>query len=1057
MVSSVSRVLSPLFFILVSCFFSAVSIAGSYTLFESAPVRTLVMSPDGERLFVVNTPDNQLEIFDIRPGELRKVASVSVGMEPVAVAMRNNQEVWVVNHLSDSISIVDVSSATPLVSQTLQVGDEPRDIVFAGENQNRAFITTAHRGQNSPYNDPLNPGQLTTPGIGRADVWVFEASTIGQSADVNPLTILTLFGDTPRALAVSPNGAQVYAAILNSGNRTTTIHARVVCDGGETQAPCSPFAGEALAPGGLPAPNTNHESIAQPEVGLIVRQQGELPDSPWQDELGRNWGDSVRFNLPDKDVFVIDAMATPPVEVASVSGVGTALFNMAVNPVTGKLYVSNTEALNEVRFEGTRPTGDTTTSVIGHLHEARITVIDQSGVRPRHLNKHIDYSQLPSPAGTKEKSLATPLAMVVSSDGTTLYLAAFGSGKVGVFDTAELEADSFQPDPTDHIVVSGGGPGGLVLDEKHNRLYVSTRFDNGLSIIDTDIQQEIKHLVLHNPEPESVTLGRPFLYDANLTSSNGEASCASCHLFGDLDTLSWDLGDPLGAVIDNPNPGIEIEPPNPFHPMKGPMATQSLRGLGDNHGPMHWRGDRSAALSGGNAMDQAGAFKAFNGAFVGLIGRENILGEAQMQAFTDFALQISYPPNPIRALDNTLTNLQHQGRDFFLGGNAADHKGQLFTCNTCHEMNPAQGFFGSNGLTNFVDAPQDIKIPQLRNMYQKVGMFGMPAIDNLTDRNNVHMGDQIRGFGFFHDGSVDTLARFHSDVIFTTDTHNNSLALEQFMFVFENNLAPVVGQQRTINAANQGLQTDVDLLITRASLNECEIIAKTVINNKEKGALMLSAAVAEGADIGKFRTDTAIEPLLNYADIKAASNITGQAVTYSCVPVGSGQRLAIDRDEDTVLNADDNCPAVSNLNQADSDGDGKGDLCDSIELPWPSIHANASGVSASFVQGDSVEVTISAKTGDFANQSADWWIFADTPMGRYWWSVGQGWVASDIPVRAYDGGLINFGPFTLLNESTLPVGDYKFSFAFDNNTDGIFNGTVIDSVSVNIAASPIVQ
>ncbi len=34
-----------------------------YTLFESGPVRPIAMSPDGNRLFVVNTPDGYLEIF----------------------------------------------------------------------------------------------------------------------------------------------------------------------------------------------------------------------------------------------------------------------------------------------------------------------------------------------------------------------------------------------------------------------------------------------------------------------------------------------------------------------------------------------------------------------------------------------------------------------------------------------------------------------------------------------------------------------------------------------------------------------------------------------------------------------------------------------------------------------------------------------------------------------------------------------------------------------------------------------------------------------------------
>ena len=69
--------------------------------------------------------------------------------------------------------------------------------------------------------------------------------------------------------------------------------------------------------------------------------------------------------------------------------------------------------------------------------------------------------------------------------------------------------------------------------------------------------------------------------------------------------------------------------------------------------------------------------------------------------------------------------------------------GQNFFCNTCHEINQAQGFFGSNGLTNFIGAPQDIKIPHLRNMYQKVGMFGMPEIDNITDNSNIHIRQML--------------------------------------------------------------------------------------------------------------------------------------------------------------------------------------------------------------------------------------------------------------------------------------------------------------------------
>src|SRR3989344_2173384 len=156
-------------FIAFACLFPCLSVpahgATPCVTFESGQVRPLAISPDGNRLFAVNTPDNRLEMFAIGSQKLIHVGSVPVGLEPVALAVRGN-EVWVVNHLSDSISIVNVGVSPARVVRTLLVGDEPRDIVFAGPNRGRAFITTAHRSQNGPYTSAANPGEITTPGIG---------------------------------------------------------------------------------------------------------------------------------------------------------------------------------------------------------------------------------------------------------------------------------------------------------------------------------------------------------------------------------------------------------------------------------------------------------------------------------------------------------------------------------------------------------------------------------------------------------------------------------------------------------------------------------------------------------------------------------------------------------------------------------------------------------------------------------------------------------------------------------------------------------------------------
>ncbi|WP_257459606.1 YncE family protein [Archangium lipolyticum] len=894
--------------------------AEAFTLFESGQVRPLALSPSGRFLYAVNTPDNRLEVFQVQSGSLTHRASVPVGLEPVAVAARSDEEVWVVNHLSDSVSVVRLNALGTggAVVRTLLVGDEPRDIVFAGPGKSRAFITAAHRGQNVPF-DP----KLTTPGIGRADVWVFDANVLGTSLGGTPLTIVSLFSDTPRALAVTPDGSRVYAAAFHSGNRTSVIHESLVPNGGE-------------AVGGVPGPNTNFEGVPGTEVSVIVKYNGQ----DWVDVLNRPWTDKVRFSLPDKDVFVIDAVANPPAQLAGpagvYSGVGTILFNMAVNPVSGKVYVSNTEARNDLRFEG--PGTFAGSSLRGHLHESRISVLSSSGVAPRHLNKHINYNACcaPIPNPENEKSLAQPMGMAVSSNGSTLYVAAFGSSKIGVYSTAALEADTFVPSTANQILLSGGGPTGMVLDESCGRMYVLTRFDNAISIVDTTTRQEIGHLPMYNPEPPSVVAGRPFLYDARKSSSHGDSSCASCHIFGDFDSLTWDLGNPDATVKTNLNPVVPVLPEfgtdptfgqdTSFHPLKGPLATQSLRGMA-NHGPMHWRGDRTAANDAPSAQpdsgayDEAAAFKQFNPAFMDLLGRDTQLTPAEMQKFSDFILQVMYPPNPIRNLDNSLTPAQQAGKDFFVN-TTSFFQGP---CESCHRLDPHAnpekglfaGFFGTDGRSSFDAEPLFPKVPHLRNMYQKVGMFGAGFGFGSVEADPF-LGEQVRGIGFNSDGAIPTLFLFNSGFDFhpifntpgiplTPEGTEAKRNMELFMLAFDSNLAPIVGQQVTLTVTNTTVVAPrLNLLVARANVGECDLVAKGRVGGKEVGFLYLRN--------GQFASDRVAHPSLSDAALRAAVVSGGGALTYTCTPPGSGRRIGIDRDLDGFLDGDER---VAGSNPAD--------------------------------------------------------------------------------------------------------------------------------------------
>jgi YVTN family beta-propeller protein len=892
-----------------------------FTTFESGQVRPLALSADKRHLFAVNTPDNRLEIFRVDKKRLTHTASIPVGLEPVAVAARTDREVWVVNHLSDSVSVIalDGDATTGHVERTLLVGDEPRDIVFAGPGRRRAFITTAHRGQNIPF-DP----QLTTPGVGRTDVWVFDPSALGDALGGAPLTIVTLFTDTPRALAVTPDGARVYAAGFHTGNQTTTVGEGSIPDG--------------FGPDGVAGPATDAGGHPAPEVGAIVKWNG----AHWVDTLGRPRDPSVKFSLPDKDVFVLDAMANPPHPIAGAggffTGVGTILYSMVVNPVNGKVYVANTDANNTDRFEG--PGVFAGHSLRGHLHESRITVLTPGGgVAPRHLNKHIDYSHCcaPIPNAESSRSLASPQGMAVTGDGATLYVAALGSDKVGVFSTAQLENDTFVPSAASHVHVSGGGPTGVLLDEDRGQLYVLTRFDDAISIIDTVARKETAHVTMYNPEPRSVVAGRRFLYDASLSSSHGDSSCASCHAFGDFDSLAWDLGNPDGQELNNPGPfasalfnvltGQPMEPI--FHPMKGPMVTLSLRGMA-NHGAMHWRGDRTGgndaptAQPDSGAFDEHAAFEKFQVAFTTLLGRDSPIPQADMDAFADFILQVTYPPNPNRPLDNVLTADQEAGRRLFEGVNCGipaclDGSCNILTCTSCHVIDPAAnpstaapGFFGTSGFASFDFEPQLFKTPHLRNAYQKVGMFGNPDTSGFLGGDHDFKGDQVRGFGFHHDGDTDTLFRFNHGPSFselvTGPGNGGFLAgppgevqerqVEAFVLAFPTNLAPIVGQQITLAASSSAaVVSRVHLLRERADAGECDLVAKTEIFDVEVGYVYTGS--------GWFKSDRRARPPVSDAALALLATQGGHPVTYTCVPPGSGERIGVDRDGDGSWDGDE--------------------------------------------------------------------------------------------------------------------------------------------------------
>ncbi|HSD47502.1 MAG TPA: DUF4214 domain-containing protein, partial [Pyrinomonadaceae bacterium] len=752
-----------------------------------------------------------------------------VGLEPVSVAVRNNNEVWVANWLSDSVSIVDLATAN--VVRTIDVGDEPTDIVFAGSSREMAFVVVSGGGS-------LLTG-TSINNLGRGQIKIIDPAN-----PTAPPQTIEIFGKQPRALAKNADGSRVFVSIFESGNQTTVVKEADVTGNGGLPPPNPP-----LAPG-LPTP---------PKTGLIVKWNG----SEWRDEINRSWNTFIPYTLADVDVVVIDSSGTslPSSLSSQVSGVGTHLGNMAFDPAQGRLFVANLDDINQVRFEP---------NLRGRFQSNRITILANatSGTptvsSTPDLNPHVDLNGGGSDV-ERGQSLAMPADLVRKSDGT-YFIAATSSARVGVLGSNGVV--------TDRIAV-GKGPTGLALDEPRHSLYVLNRFDQTISVVDTNAKAQTSSVAIgRNPEATAVKNGRTFLYDANF-SAHGTVSCASCHLNGHRDGMVWDLGNPQGSV----DPVNVFLPPNlngtdNLHPMKGPMMTQSLRGIIGNE-PLHWRGDRAGLEN-------------FNGAFVSLLGGPRELTAAEMVDFKTFVQSLKYPPNPNQAPTRP-PNETSPGFGFF---SFEKLDGGTINCSECHLVtNFRPGTDNKITPSVALQEPQSVKVPQLRGLYQKLGL------------NRTQTSPQITGFGLTHDGTFDTLFNFMKAPQFlfrvdpaTADSWRRDM--EQLLLRLDTGTPPAVGLMVTVDATNRSsgaVLNRINLLRSQAQQNNCDLIVHGLYGGTPRSFLFSG---------NTFLPDSLLEPPASLETLLNAAG-TRAELTFLAVPKGEGRLRSIDVDSNGILNDDE--------------------------------------------------------------------------------------------------------------------------------------------------------
>ncbi len=647
----------------------------TFANYESPQSHSLKISLDGGRLYAVNTPANLLAVYSLEQvNSPELLMEIPVGIEPISLAIRNESEVWVLNHISDSISVVDLDRG--VVSATIQVGDRPGDIVFAGQAQ-RAFVSSM------------------------TERCVYVIDTDSQET----VSKISIAGNNPRSLAVSQDGEKVWVAIHHSGNQTTVI--------GHNQAPDAPQV-------------TNLDLPVPPKQGVIVSTNDKL------------WMKRDQPQLADHDVMEIDANRLNVTR--SFATVGTILFNLAQHPQSGDLWVTNTEARNLVRFEP---------ALRGHVVDNRITILkpkQDSDLVVLDLNDGLDYSVVPNMAAL-ETAIAQPTDVIFNQNGSQGFVTSFGTDRIVILDgSGEIQSYIDVGDSVGANVNTRfkRGPRALALHPEEQNLYVLNRLSNSISVVNLEQGRQIHEVEMQDPTPQEVREGRGYLFDAKL-SGNGTVSCASCHIDADRDGLAWDLGDPGGDLFNDGSA-------NPLHPMKGPLMTQTLRGL-------------------------AGA----------------LLADEDMQLFADYMKTILFGSNPF-----VETAESKRGEEIFNSRLAIASEGKNeFRCVDCHKRVSGSGSAGFSGLIG-----QSTKAAQLRGLNERLVFQGDVRVNGFGFGAD---GSKETLFEFLSDNH-----RFEE--LSTQDKRS----LESFLLAFPTETPAIVGKTITLSSeqanATAGLLAMTELL-----------------------------------------------------------------------------------------------------------------------------------------------------------------------------------------------------------------------------------------------------
>lgn len=585
----------------------------------------------GNNVFVVNTPSDTLDVID---RDSRQVtARINVGVDPVSVAVRpDGHEVWVSNHVSDSVSIVDNNALSPTYLQivaTIQTFDRERKATSFDEPMGIAFA-----GNEKAYIALSSDNHI-------AVVDVSSRSVIKR---------LRITAQDPRAIEVR-NG-KLYVLPFESNNKTQL-------SGGMKSA----IDGDLVTFDAVAHSIVSNSKLSLGHVIDIVKH----PD------------------MPDRDLYIFDTETDELIETANT--LGTLLYGLTIDS-KGNVFIAQTDARNDANGRaGTQKHGLAEMENRAFLNRVTKVNTQGAGVPARTF---FDLEPLPPQQPLPGRALATPYGIRVSDDDSTLVVTAAGSDKLVTIDAASGEVlGRVEVDAVPRGVA-------LVSDAagRPEQAWVLNAVENTVSLVDVANKKAPKlsaRIVLHDPTSPLLKQGRKAFETAE-ASSTGTFACASCHPDGHTDQLLWVLNTPIVTGGDQIQPRTTmpirgLRDTEPFHwdGIPGdPYGGHNAANTDSYVAPNSDINDPTTATR--NLIDAslANTMRLLGVTNTNDEGKVGLLSAAERDALALFLLNVPYPPAQRRPYDNVPSDRAKDGfRLFHIDGNGV---GRRDVCGDCHRF-----------------------------------------------------------------------------------------------------------------------------------------------------------------------------------------------------------------------------------------------------------------------------------------------------------------------------------------------------------------------------------